>query len=131
MSVLPLIRAEFARLTASRIGVASLIALMIVPVVYGALYLWGNQDPYSNLDQVPAAIVVDDAGATVDGESHNYGQDAADSLLDDGTFGWKVVSDEDAAAGVIDGTYDFALTFPATFSADIASSSDATPRRQS
>ena len=129
MSVIPLVRAEFARLTASRIGVASLIALMTVPVVYGALYLWGNQDPYSNLDQVPAAIVIDDAGATVDGVAHNYGQDAADSLLDDGTFGWQVVTDADAAAGVIDGTYDFAITFPSTFSADIASSSSDAPHQ--
>lgn len=127
MTFVPLVRAEFARLTASRIGVASLIALMTVPVVYGALYLWGNQDPYSNLDQVPAAIVVDDAGATVDGALENYGQDAADSLLDDGTFGWVVVDDAAAAAGVLDGTYDFAITFPATFSADIASSSDDSP----
>ncbi|WP_395641146.1 YhgE/Pip domain-containing protein, partial [Pseudolysinimonas sp.] len=127
MSVIPLVRAEFARLTASRIGVASLIALMTVPVVYGALYLWGNQDPYSNLDQVPAAIVIDDAGTIVDGAPRNYGQDAADTLLDDGTFGWVVVTDADAAAGVIDGTYDFAITFPTTFSADIASSSSDAP----
>ena len=127
MTIVPLVRAEFARLTASRIGVASLIALMTVPVVYGALYLWGNQDPYSNLDQVPAAIVVDDTGATVDGVRQNYGQDAADSLLEDGTFGWVVTSDTEAAAGVLDGTYDFAITFPAAFSADIASSSNDSP----
>jgi len=127
MRVIPLVRAEFARLTASRIGIASLIALMIVPVVYGALYLWGNQDPYSNLDQVPAAIVVDDTGATVDGAKENFGQDAADALLDDGTFGWVVVSDTAAAEGVVDGTYDFAITFPESFSSDLASASSDSP----
>ena len=58
MRILPLVRAEFARITATRIGIATLIALMTVPVVYGGLYLWGNHDPYANLDPVPAAIVV-------------------------------------------------------------------------
>ncbi|MET0449929.1 MAG: YhgE/Pip domain-containing protein, partial [Aeromicrobium sp.] len=112
---------------ATRIGIATLIALMTVPVVYGGLYLWGNHDPYANLDAVPAAIVVDDTGATIDGEAVHYGRDAADELIEDGTFGWTVVSSEEASAGVEDGTYDFALTFPATFSSDLASASGDTP----
>ena len=40
MKISPLVRAEFARLTSSRIGIASLVALMTVPLVYGGLYLW-------------------------------------------------------------------------------------------
>jgi len=124
MTIFPLIRAEFARLTATTLGKLSLAAIMIVPLVYGGLYLWGNQDPYSNLDRIPAAIVVADTGATVDDDAVNYGQDAADELLDDATFGWDVVSAKEAAAGVTDGTYDFSITFPASFSADLASAAD-------
>jgi len=132
MRILPLVRAEFARLTSSRLGKLSVAAIMIVPLVYGGLYLWGNQDPYKNLDHVPAALVVADTGTTVDAsdgstEAVNYGQDAADELLDDGTFGWHVVSAAAAASGVVDGTYDFAITFPSSFSADLASASDDDP----
>ena len=57
MRILPLVRAEFARITATRIGIATLIALMTVPVVYGGLYLWGNHDPYANLDAVPVVTL--------------------------------------------------------------------------
>ena len=39
MKISPLVRAEFARLTSSRIGIASLVALMTVPLVYGGLYV--------------------------------------------------------------------------------------------
>ena len=53
MRILTLVRSEFARLTSSRMGLLALIALMTVPVVYGGLYLWGNDDPYNQLDQVP------------------------------------------------------------------------------
>ena len=128
MKILPLIRAEFARLTSSRIGIASLIALMTVPLVYGGLYLWGNQDPYSSLDKVPAALVVQDSGTTVAGTATNYGAKAAQTLLSDERFGWVEVTAAQAAAGVKNGTYDFGITFPSDFSARLASASGDTPR---
>ncbi|MHC5797939.1 YhgE/Pip family protein [Lacisediminihabitans sp. FW035] len=128
MKISPLVRAEFARLTASRIGIASLIALMTVPLVYGGLYLWGNQDPYSSLDKVPAALVVQDTGTTVDGTTTNYGEKAAKNLLSDEKFGWVEVTAAQASAGVKNGTYDFGITFPADFSARLASASGDSPR---
>lgn len=127
MTVLALARAEFARLTASKIGIISLLALMIVPIIYGGLYLWGNNDPYKNLNQVPAAIVVTDRGATVDGKTVNYGRSAADSLITGKRFGWHEVSASAANAGVRSGKYDFALSFPAGFSANLVSASSTTP----
>ena len=65
MKIPQMIAAEFRRLTASPMSIVALIALMCVPVLYGGLYLWANQNPYANLDRVPAAIVVDDTGTTV------------------------------------------------------------------
>jgi len=129
MKIFPLVKAEFARLTSTRMGTISLIALMTVPIVYGGLYLYGNEDPYDKLDRVPAALVIDDTGATVDDEAVNYGKDAADELLDDESFGWTVTTASEAQAGVVDGTYDFAVTFPSSFSGDIASATDDAPRQ--
>lgn len=123
MNIYPLVRAEFARLTASRIGIASLVALMTVPLVYGGLYLWGNQDPYSGLDKVPAAIVMQDVGATVDGKAVNYGKSAARSLTDGKKFDWVTVSAAQAQKGVKNGTYDFGVTFPKDFSTRLSSAS--------
>lgn len=120
-------RGELARITATRLSAISLLALMCIPLVYGGLYLWGNRDPYAALDRVPAALVVADSGATVDGKSVDYGRDAADAVRDSGTFGWSEVSQRRAQAGVKDGTYDFALVFPADFSKDLASASTASP----
>ncbi|MBG6055049.1 putative membrane protein [Salinibacterium sp. CAN_S4] len=127
MKIITLVRSEFARLTSSRIGITALIALMAVPVIYGGMYLWGNADPYDRLDQIPAAVVVSDAGATSDGSRVNYGQDAAEQLVDDQRFGWVLVSADDAASGVTDGTYDFSLTFPAHFSSDLQSAGSDAP----
>jgi len=127
MKILTLVRSELARLTSSRMAFVALVALMTVPVIYGGLYLWGNADPYEKLDRVPAALVVDDTGATVDGDQVDYGRDAADQLLDDQRFGWVEVTDAEARDGIAAGTYDFGLTFPAEFSTDLASASGDTP----
>ena len=128
MKISPLVRAEFARLTASRIGIASLVALMTVPLVYGGLYLWGNQDPYSRLDKVPAALVVQDTGTTVDGTATNYGEKAAKNLLSDQKFDWVEVTAAQAASGVKNGTYDFSITFPSDFSTLLASAAGDSPQ---
>ncbi|GAB3399570.1 YhgE/Pip domain-containing protein [Schumannella luteola] len=121
------VRAEFARLVSSRMAVLALVALMTIPVVYGGLYLWGNKDPYGSLDKVPAAIVVADEGAKVDGEQQNYGREAAKTLLDGKKFAWHEVSAVAASRGVKNGTYDFAVEFPADFSSRIASASGDAP----
>ena len=123
MRIITLVRSEFARLVSSRMGLLALVALMTVPIAYGGLYLYGNADPYNQLDKVPAAIVVDDTGT--------YGPDAAEQLVKDQRFGWVIVSDAAAQQGVTDGTYDFSLTFPADFSNDLDSSGDASPTQAS
>ena len=69
MKIPQMIAAEFRRLTSSPMSIVALIALVAVPILYGGLYLWANQDPYARLNQIPAAIVVDDTGATVDGKT--------------------------------------------------------------
>jgi putative membrane protein len=120
--IITLVRTELARLTSSKMGILSLVALMTVPLVYGGLYLWGNQDPYSRLNQIPAALVVNDTGATDDdGAAVNYGKDAAEELLESNDFGWVEVSAAEAKEGIVSGKYDFGLTFPAEFSTDLVS----------
>ena len=129
MKIPQMIAAEFRRLTASPMSIVALIALMCVPVLYGGLYLWANQNPYANLDRIPAAIVVDDTGTTVDGKTVNYGDDVADQLIEDGSFQWHRVEKSSAASGVDDSKYDFSITFPTDFSSALASASGTTPHR--
>jgi len=124
-----MIAAEFRRLTASRMAVIALVALTAVPILYGGLYLWANQDPYDSLDQVPVALVVEDEGALLNGEPVTYGDDIAEQLLDDGAFDWHLVSAADATAGVNNSTYDFSVTLPADFSEALVSASGDNPRQ--
>lgn len=96
-------------------------AMVLVPLLYGALYLWAFWDPTGNMDRLPVALVNADSGATLDDEALDAGTQVADQLVDSGDLEWHRTDAQDAADGVADGTYYFAVTIPEDFSADIAS----------
>ncbi|WP_033339137.1 YhgE/Pip domain-containing protein [Catenuloplanes japonicus] len=126
MSAVRLAVSELRRLTIGRMPKLVVLALAAVPLLYGGLYLYANQDPYGRLGGVPAALVVDDAGAmTPDGTLMRAGAQVGDELVSDGTFDWKRTTAEAAEAGVRDGEFDFALRIPADFSAALVSTTDA------
>ncbi|HET6826933.1 MAG TPA: YhgE/Pip family protein [Amnibacterium sp.] len=129
MTVLTLLRSELRRLTATRLGTVAFVALMTVPLLYGGLYLWGNQDPYARLGHVPAALVVEDRGAVVDGATVHYGDDVADGLVREGRFDWQRMTSSTAASRLRTGGVDFVVTLPASFSSDLASVARSHPVR--
>ena len=44
---------ELRRFTRAPITVAALVVLTLVPLLYGALYLWAFWDPYGNMHHIP------------------------------------------------------------------------------
>ncbi|RPE78211.1 MULTISPECIES: YhgE/Pip domain-containing protein [unclassified Frondihabitans] len=128
MKIAALVRSELRRLTASPLARLAFIALMCVPLLYGGMYLWANQDPYAKLDHIPAAIVDNDAGATdSDGNAVDYGQKITDQLVDGNDFDWHVVSQAEADKGIKDETYNFVFSIPKSFSTDLTSASTTDP----
>ncbi|MFE4194525.1 YhgE/Pip family protein [Paenarthrobacter sp. NPDC056912] len=123
MTVLRLARSELKRMTGGLLPKLTILALTMVPLLYGAVYLYANWDPYGNLNQIDAALVVEDTGATSsDGTTLQAGEKVADSLVEGHVFNWKQVSSaEDADAGVRTGEYAFALRIPKDFSANLVS----------
>ncbi|WP_445155334.1 YhgE/Pip family protein [Arthrobacter sp. Hor0625] len=123
MTVLRLARSELKRMTGGLLPKLTILALTLVPLLYGAVYLYANWDPYGNLDQIDAALLVEDAGAdSADGTRLEAGRKVADSLVDGHVFNWQAVSSaETADEGVSSGKYAFALKIPRDFSANLAS----------
>ncbi|MFF7736665.1 YhgE/Pip family protein [Streptomyces sp. NPDC007984] len=118
---------ELRRFGRGKLPRAALVALLVLPLLYGALYLWSFWDPYGRLDKIPVALVNADKGATADGKKITAGDDITEGLHDSKTFDWQEVSAAEARRGVEDGRYYLSLTLPADFSERIASSSGNTP----
>jgi putative membrane protein len=122
--------AELRRLTSSRLARLALAALVLIPTLYGGLYLYANHDPYGAFPQVPAAVVSDDTGTSLStGEKLQVGDKVADHLVESKSFDWHRVSNAAAMSGVEDGTYAFAVILPRSFSADLASTAEFEPRQ--
>ncbi|MER5434744.1 YhgE/Pip domain-containing protein [Streptomyces sp. NPDC002588] len=119
---------ELRRFGRGKLPRAALVALLLLPLLYGALYLWSFWDPYGRLDRIPVALVNDDRGATADGKRITAGDDITEGLLDSEVFDWHEVSAEQARAGMEDGTYYLSLTMPADLSRRIASNAGDSPR---
>ncbi|WP_406389463.1 YhgE/Pip family protein [Streptomyces sp. NBC_00887] len=118
---------ELRRFGRGRMPRAALVALLLLPLLYGALYLWSFWDPYGRLDRIPVALVNDDKGASAEGKRVAAGDEIAGRLLDSKVFDWHEVDSAEARRGVEDGTYYLSLTMPADFSRRIASSSGDSP----
>jgi len=123
VTVLRLARSELKRMTGGLLPKLTILALALVPLLYGAVYLYANWDPYGKLNQIDAALVVQDSGAaSADGTRLEAGKKVAESLVDGHVFNWKTVaSTEEADQGVSNGTYAFALKIPQDFSANLVS----------
>jgi putative membrane protein len=105
-------------------------ALVLVPLLYGALYLWAFWDPTGRMERLPVALVdADRPGTLGDGTPVHAGREIVDTLLADGSLDWRTTSASDAAAGVEDGTYYFAVTIPTDFSAAVASAGGSDPEQ--
>ena len=123
MTVLRLARSELKRMTGGLLPKLTILALTMVPLLYGAVYLYANWDPYGKLNQIDAALVVEDTGASsADGTRLEAGRKVADSLVDGHVFNWQTVAGTaEADQGVSSGKYAFALKIPKDFSANLVS----------
>ncbi|PZF86198.1 YhgE/Pip family protein [Micromonospora deserti] len=123
MSVVRLARFELRRMTRGRLPRAALAVLTVIPLLYGALYLYAFWDPYARMDRIPVALVNADRQVTAgDGSQVHAGRDLTEELLDRRVFGWQVTDAGDAAAGLRSGRYHLIFSIPEDFSAALAAS---------
>ncbi|KAA5829596.1 YhgE/Pip domain-containing protein [Saccharopolyspora hirsuta] len=105
------------------------LVLVLVPLLYGSLYLWSNWDPYGKLGQVPVAVVNSDLPVDARGEHINAGEQFVQQIKATDTFDWHFVDAADARRGLEEGTYYFTIEVPADFSARLATAADRNPER--
>ena len=128
MRAFSLARLEFMRFRTPLQRLA-LLFVVLVPLLYGGLYLWSNWDPYGKLNQIPVAVVNDDQPVTVNGQRVAAGDLFVAELKKDPIFDWHFVDDAEAARGVHDTRYYFTISVPSDFSRKLASGASGTPER--
>ncbi len=120
---------ELKRFSRQPITRAAIAVMLLIPLLYGAMYVWAFWDPTTRMDDLSVALVNTDRAATgADGAIVHYGQDVVDELTEDASLGWATVDEATARAGLDSGRYYFAVTIPADFSSSILSLGEEQPR---
>ncbi|SER58292.1 putative membrane protein [Propionibacterium cyclohexanicum] len=112
---------ELKRFFRQPITLGAIAVLLLIPLLYGAMYVWAFWSPTDRLQDLPVALVNDDVPTTMNGQPLAAGSSVVDQLVDKKPLGWHQVNAQEAAEGVKSGKYYFSVTIPATFSSDIAS----------
>lgn len=127
MNFLKVARRDVSNIFRNRFIRVSVIAIIIVPLLYSLLYLAAFWDPYSRLDKMPVAVVNLDKGALKDGAQVSYGKDLVDKLKSNEKVGWTFVSKEDADSGVKGKKYYAEFVITEDFSKNVLSAKDGKP----
>lgn len=115
------IGAELRRFATGKLPRAAFVVLALLPLIFGGLFPWAYWDPITGLKDLPVAVVNSDEGAELGGKPVNAGAQLQDKLISNDKVKFERASAEEAAQGVADGRYYFALEFPKDFSTSVAS----------
>lgn len=119
---------ELRRFSRSHMSRAAIAVACLIPLLYGALYLWAFWNPTGHLDQVPVALVnLDSPAKTSAGDEVSAGKTVADKLTESEAIGWHATTQGDALDGLEAGRYQAVLTIPAGFSTAVTTAGTANP----
>lgn len=111
-----MIKAEWLKILKTKKMLVSVIAVLFVPVMYSGMFLWAFWDPYANLDSMPVAIVNEDKGTSMDGETMELGRTLVDTLVDSKQFQFEEIDAKDATQQLLDQKYYILIKIPENFS---------------
>lgn len=103
--------------------------LIILPSLYAWFNIKASWDPYSQTSGIRVAVVNQDAGSTLRGQSLKIGDEIISSLRENHNIGWIFTSEDKAMKGLKRGQYYAVIVIPDSFSARIASVLTPTPEK--
>lgn len=95
--------------------------LIILPSLYAWFNIKASWDPYGQTSGIRVAVVNQDAGTTLRGQSLKIGDEIISSLQENHNIGWIFTGEDKAMKGLKRGKYYAVIVIPDSFSARIAS----------
>lgn len=105
----------------------SVVAILIVPMLYSLCYLAAFWNPYGKLKELPVAVLNLDEGAKLDKDTVNYGGQVVDDLKNNDEVKWSFVTQDDLKEGLQNTQYYSLFTIPADFSQKIVNAKSKAP----
>ncbi|WP_046179903.1 YhgE/Pip domain-containing protein [Domibacillus tundrae] len=120
---------ELKEIAKNRMLLISIIAVMLIPLLYSGVFLWAFWDPYGHLDQLPVAVVNSDKGAEFEGETFKIGDELQKELEKNNDFDFHVVTKNQALDGLKQQEYYMMIEIPENFSENATTLMDEKPEK--
>ncbi|WBL14864.1 YhgE/Pip domain-containing protein [Sutcliffiella sp. NC1] len=108
--------AELKQIFRNKKMLVSIIAVMIVPLMYAGMFLWAFWDPYEQMEQLPVAIVNLDEGAEFEGTELQIGNELVEKLRENKVFDFHFVDQKEGYAGLNNQQFYLLVEIPPNFS---------------
>ena len=125
------IKSLFKRTFPTLFSRVALVAVISLPLVYSALYLYAFWDPYNKIQDLPVAFVNLDEGFIKDNSFRNLGTELEDELHSNTDLKWAFVSLDEANAGLQNKSYYSYIMIPKDFTRTVMSVDGTNPQKAS
>jgi len=115
------LNADFRKFAHGKLPPLAILAIVLLPLLFGGLFPWAYWDPLGNMSKMPVALVNSDEG--------DAGQEVVDNLVDVQPLNFVVVSAEEARKGIEDGTYYLGMEIPTDFTEAVTSVNSDVPHQ--
>ncbi|WP_018661632.1 YhgE/Pip domain-containing protein [Heyndrickxia acidiproducens] len=129
MNGFTLIHKEFMQVIKSPKFLIPVIAVILAPVLYAGMFIWAFKDPYARMDKVPVAVINQDTGAKMNGETFTIGKDLEKNLKKSDGFEFHFVSEQEAMDGLDNQKYYMVVKIPENFSENATTLLDKKPKK--
>ncbi|PLT35095.1 YhgE/Pip domain-containing protein [Bacillus sp. V5-8f] len=122
------IKGEFMGIFRNKKLLIAIIGILVIPLLYSAVYLWAFWDPYGHVERIPVAVVNHDEGAEYNGKRLAIGDDLVEKLKNKESFNYSFVSEENADRGLQNEKYYLKIKIPEDFSKNATTLQDENPK---
>lgn len=107
----------------------SLIAIMLLPLLYSSVFVGSLWDPYGKTKDLKISVVNEDNGGKVNGKKANIGSDVEDKLKKNDKFKWEFVKQSTADRHLEKGESFAVIKIPANTTKNAGSLLDKSPNK--
>lgn len=107
---------EWRRVLKSKFLLVGVILVVLLPAVYGMIFVGSMWDPYGKVNQLPVAIVNQDQPAKINGKQIKIGDELVTNMKKTNGLDYHFVNEMKAQNGLEKGKYYMVVTFPKDFS---------------
>lgn len=111
-----MLKNEWKKLFQSKFMIAVMVAIILIPTIYTAIFVGAMWDPYGRLERLPVAVVNKDQPVMYNEKELNVGEDLIKNMKEDNSLGFHFVDEKTAESGLANGTYYMVITIPEDFS---------------